>query len=124
MSGAAIRIGVVGLGSVFYGPYMGMIERLAAAGRAHVTAVYDVDEGKRRAAGQRLGVDPGLTRPEAVLESDDVDVVLVLTSMPAHGSLASAALRAGKHVLVEKPMATSLEEAAALMQLGADLPGT
>ncbi len=123
VSEAAIRIGVVGLGSVFYGPYMGMIERLATAGRAHVTAVYDVDEGKRRAAGQRLGVDPGLTSPEAVLESDDVDVVLVLTSMPAHGSLASAALRAGKHVLVEKPMATSLEEAAALMQLGADSPG-
>ena len=123
MSEAAVRIGVVGLGSVFYGPYMGMIERLASAGRARVTAVYDFDEGKRRAAGQRLGVDPGLTSPEAVIESDEVDVVLVLTSMPAHGALASAALRAGKHVLVEKPMATSLEEAAALMQLGSDSPG-
>jgi len=58
-----------------------------------------------------------------VIENDDVDVVLVLTSMPVHGALASAALRAGKHVLVEKPMATSLEEAAALMQLGAESPG-
>jgi predicted dehydrogenase len=123
VSEAAIRIGVVGLGSVFYGPYMGMIERLAAAGRARVTAVYDTDEGKRRAAGQRLGVDSRLTSPEAVIESDDVDVVLVLTSMTVHGSLASAALRAGKHVLVEKPMATSLEEAAALMQLAAGSPG-
>ncbi len=123
MSEAAIRIGVLGLGSVFYGPYMGMIERLAAVGRARVTAVYDVDEGKRRAAGLRLGVDPGLTSAEAVIENDDVDVVLVLTSMPVHGALASAALAAGKHVLVEKPMATSLEEAAALMQLAADSPG-
>jgi predicted dehydrogenase len=123
VSEAAIRIGVVGLGSVFYGPYMGMIERLATAGRARVTAVYDVDEGKRRAAGQRLGVDSGLTSAEAVIESDDVDIVLVLTSMTVHGSLASAALRAGKHVLVEKPMATSLEEAAALMQLAAESPG-
>ena len=58
-----------------------------------------------------------------MIESDDVDVVLVLTSMPVHGALASAALRAGKHVLVEKPMATSLEEAAALMQLAAGSPG-
>ena len=107
-----------GLGSVFYGPYMGMIERLAAIGRARVTAVYDVDEGKRRAAGLRLGLDPGCLAPEAVIESDDVDVVLVLTSMNEHGALASAALAAGKHVLVEKPMATSLEEAAALMRAG------
>ncbi len=89
---ATIRIGVLGLGSVFYGPYMAMIERLAAAGRARVTAVYDIDEGKRRAAGLRLGVDPGLTAPEAVIENDDVDVVLVLTSMNEHGPLAGAAL--------------------------------
>jgi predicted dehydrogenase len=123
VSAAPVRIGVLGLGSVFYGPYMGMIERLSSAGRARVTAVYDTDEGKREAAGQRLGIDPGLTSPEAVLENDDVDVVLVLTSMRAHGALASAALRAGKHVLVEKPMATSLEEAAALMRLGAESPG-
>jgi predicted dehydrogenase len=120
---AAIRIGVLGLGSVFYGPYMGMLERLADAGRVRVTAVYDSDEDKRRAAGLRLGVDPGLTSAEAVIENDDVDLVLVLTSMPLHGRLASAALAAGKHVLVEKPMATSLEEAAALLRLAAGSPG-
>jgi predicted dehydrogenase len=123
VSEGAIRIGVLGLGSVFYGPYMGMIERLAATGRARVTAVYDIDEGKRRAAGARLDLDPGLTAPEAVIESDDVDVVLVLTSMNEHGPLASAALEAGKHVLVEKPMATTLEAAAALMQLAEESPG-
>ncbi len=123
VSDGAIRIGVLGLGSVFYGPYMAIVERLASAGRAHVTAIYDVDEGKRRAAGLRLDLDPGLAGPEAVLESDDVDVVLVLTSMNAHGPLAHAALAAGKHVLVEKPMATSLDEAAALVELAAKSPG-
>ncbi|MDX6564120.1 MAG: hypothetical protein QOD65_3934 [Gaiellales bacterium] len=123
MNEAVIRIGVLGLGSVFYGPYMAMIERLAAEGRARVTAVYDVDEDKRRAAGLRLGLDPGLTAPEAVIESDDVDLVLVLTSMNDHGPLARAGLAAGKHVLVEKPMATSLQQAAALVQLAADSPG-
>jgi predicted dehydrogenase len=120
---SAIRIGVLGLGSVFYGPYMGMLERLAASGRARVTAVYDIDEGKRRAAGARLDLDPGLAGPEAVIGSDEVDVVLVLTSMNEHGPLATRALEAGKHVLVEKPMASSLEAAAALMQLAAESPG-
>jgi predicted dehydrogenase len=49
--------------------------------------------------------------------------VLVLTSMNEHGPLARTALAAGKHVLVEKPMATSLDEAAALIQLAAEAPG-
>ena len=66
---------------------------------------------------------PGWPAPEAVIESDEVDLVLVLTSMTPHGALAGAALAAGKHVLVEKPMATSLEEAASLLQLAAESPG-
>ena len=53
----------------------------------------------------------------AVIEADDVDLVLVLTSVAAHRSLASAALRAGKHVLVEKPMATDLETGRELIEL-------
>ena len=53
-----------------------------------------------------------------MIESDDVDAVLVLTSMNEHGPLAMAGLAAGKHVLVEKPMATSLLEAAELRRGG------
>ena len=44
-------------------------------------------------------------------------MVLVLTSMKEHGALTREALQAGKHVLVEKPMATSLEEARELVEL-------
>jgi predicted dehydrogenase len=53
----------------------------------------------------------------------DVDLVLVLTSMPAHGAVTRAALQAGKHVLVEKPMAVTLEAAAELMVLAEKGPG-
>jgi len=56
------------------------------------------------------------THPATLLDSDQVDAVLVLTSMPEHGRLAIQALQAGKHVLVEKPMAVSLEEAQSLLQ--------
>ena len=51
-----------------------------------------------------------------MIESDDVDALLVLTSMNEHGPFAKAGLAAGKHVLVEKPMATSLSEAAELVE--------
>jgi predicted dehydrogenase len=118
-----LGVGVIGCGSVFAGPYRGMIERLRASGRLHVAAVYDVDERKRRGAAAAYGVEPDLAGPAAVIEDDAVDVVLVLTSMNEHGPLARAALEAGKHVLVEKPMATSLEEAASLLELSRTGPG-
>lgn len=113
----SLGLGVLGCGSVFAGPYRGMIERLRARGRVHLSALYDVDERKRHRAASHFGVDPELLGPDAVIAHPDVDVVLVLTSMNEHGPLTKAALEAGKHVLVEKPMATSLEQAAELLAL-------
>jgi predicted dehydrogenase len=72
---------------------------------------------------ERFGVDRFTTDERAVIESPDVDLVLILTSMPEHGRLARAALAAGKHVLVEKPMAMTLEEGAALVDLARRSPG-
>lgn len=53
---------------------------------------------------------------EALL--DDVDAITVVVPTPAHHAVASAALRRGRHVLIEKPLATSLEEADELLALG------
>ena len=117
----SLGLGVIGCGSVFAGPYRAMIGRLAAAGRAHVSAVYDVDTAKRHGAAAHYDVDRDLRGPEDVIEA--ADVVLVLTSMNEHGPLAKAALEAGRHVLVEKPMATSLLEAAELLELAEAGPG-
>jgi predicted dehydrogenase len=119
----SLGLGVLGCGSVFAGPYRGMIERLRATGRVHVSAVYDVDDAKRRGSAAHYDVDPELRGPGDVVGGDDVDVVLVLTSMNEHGPLSKTALEAGKHVLVEKPMATTLEEAAELLELERRSPG-
>jgi predicted dehydrogenase len=115
-----IRLGILGCGSVFAGPYAAMIDRLR--GRVEVAAVYDVDERKRRSAAARYDVDADLPGPNAVIGSNDVDAVLVLTSMNEHGPLARAALESGKHVLVEKPMATDLAEALELLTLSRGSP--
>jgi predicted dehydrogenase len=118
-----VRVGVVGCGSVFWTPYMTLIERLAREGRVAVTAVYDADPAKREAAARRLDLTPDVASDVAVCEHDDVDAVLVLTSMPEHARLARAALEAGKHVLVEKPMATDLRAGAALLEAAEAAPG-
>ena len=119
----SIRLGVVGCGSVFWTPYMNLIERLRGQGRVDVAAVYDVDPEKRRAAAERLDLPPDLPDDAAVCEHPDVDVVLVLTSMTEHARIARAALEAGKHVLVEKPVATSLADAEAVLAAAEAAPG-
>ena len=113
----SLGIGVLGCGSVFAGPYVGMIERLQARGRVDVSAVYDTDARKRHGAADRFDVAPDLTSAEDVITARDVDIVLVLTSMNEHAELTRMALEAGKHVLVEKPLATSLEGGHALVEL-------
>ncbi|MGZ4427024.1 MAG: Gfo/Idh/MocA family protein [Nocardioidaceae bacterium] len=118
-----LNIGVLGLGSVFAGPYAALITQLAHEGRVRLVAGFDPDVGKCSAAADRFGMDTSAAGPAAVIERGDVDIVLVLTSMNEHGPLARAALEAGKHVLVEKPMATSVEEAAALLDAAASAPG-
>jgi predicted dehydrogenase len=119
----SLGLGVLGCGSVFAGPYGGMIEQLRAAGRVHVSAVYDVDAAKRRRAAAQYDVEPDLRGPDEVIAEDGVDAVLVLTSMNEHGPLAKAALEAGRHVLVEKPIATSLAQAAELVEQARSAPG-
>ena len=116
-----VRLGVIGCGSVFWTPYMTLIERLAREGRVAVTAVYDADPAKREAAARRLDLTPDVASDVAVCEHDEVDAVLVLTSMPEHARLARAALEAGRHVLVEKPMATDLREIVGAIRISADL---
>jgi predicted dehydrogenase len=118
-----LRLGVLGLGSVFSGPYAAQITKLALDGRVHLVAGYDPDPAKRAAAADRFGIETAFAGPDDLIDRDDIDAVLVLTSMNEHGSLARAALAAGKHVLVEKPMATSLTEAAAVVEAAAAARG-
>jgi predicted dehydrogenase len=115
-----IGIGVLGLGSVFWGSYRPQIQRLARAGRVELRAVYDIDESRRRGVADRLGLDGGVSSENELINRDDVDLVMVLTSMPDHGRLTTAAMTAGKHVLVEKPMATTLAVAEELVKVAAE----
>ena len=123
--GVSLGLGVLGCGSVFAGPYRGMIERLR--GRRARTRERRLRRRRAQAPRRRRRTTASTrssTGPEAVIAHPDVDVVLVLTSMNEHGPLTKAALEAGKHVLVEKPMATSLEEAAELVELSRTRAGT
>ncbi|MFD5827137.1 Gfo/Idh/MocA family protein [Lentzea sp. NPDC060358] len=74
------------------------------------------DADRTRAAAERLGWAEAVTDWKSVLERDDVHVVDICTPGDTHAEIAIAALDAGKHVLCEKPMANTVDEAVAMAE--------
>jgi predicted dehydrogenase len=102
-----IRIAVVGAG--YWGP--NLIRNCSSCQDIQLVAVCDNDAVR---LAQVLAGYPGVEAVdsfEKILEQDDVDAVVIATPVGTHATLAIAALRAGKHVLVEKPLASSVSEA-------------
>ena len=109
-----VRIGIIGCGNVL-DAYLPQCHKLRQSGLAELVLAAGRPGQEERASAS--GVPRFTTNADEVIQSPEVDLVLILTSMPQHARLACAALEAGKHVLVEKPLATSLEDAAALVEL-------
>jgi predicted dehydrogenase len=106
-----LKVGVIGYG--YWGP--NLVRNFMACPDAVVTAVSDVLED--RLAPLRK-VYPGLctTSNAAELINDlSVDAIIIATPVSTHFELALAALRAGKHVLVEKPLASNSDQARQLI---------
>jgi len=119
-----IRIGVVGCGSVMQRPYTSQINQLKQRELVETVIACDIREDLReKVLGPGFGYQRFTTDFEEVVSADDVDIVLVTTSMQEHALITKAAREAGKHVLVEKPMATTLEEAAEIVELAKRSPG-
>jgi len=82
--------------------------------RPRMRAVAGRDAQGVRAAAERLGWESTETSWQALVERDDIDLVDVCTPGHTHAEIVIAALEAGKHVLCEKPLANSVEEAEAM----------
>lgn len=119
-----LRVGVIGCGSALRGSYRKELDRLRLAGRIQpVVACDPKPELADEMRSTRFGFARFTTDPAEVLHAADVDLVLITTGNQLHGSLGAEALRAGKHVLLEKPMSVDLAEARALAELAATAPG-
>jgi predicted dehydrogenase len=78
---------------------------------AWLVATVDIDEARARDFKERFGAEIYSTDIDAVLKRVDVDAVVITTANDMHAPLAIKALRAGKHVLVQKPMALNVVQA-------------
>ena len=108
-----VRVGVIGLGH--WGPNHVRVFNECEGARVVVCA--DLSEARRNHIRKLHRDVETVTDVKEVLSRKDVDAVVVATPTSTHYSLAEAAILAGKHVLLEKPMCASLKEAEALNSL-------
>ncbi len=110
-----LRVGVIGAG--YWGP--NIIRNFAALESCALRAVCDADAGRLAPIGRQY---PGVRLERdarALLEDPELDALAICTPVHSHFPLAKAALEAGKHVLIEKPLAHSIEAARELCALAA-----
>jgi predicted dehydrogenase len=105
------------------GAYMPLLEKLQRQGWVRVTCASHTSRDRCQAILEKWSIPKYFPDYKKLCHASDVDLVLILTSMKQHGEIAREALRAGKHVLVEKPLAVSLEEATELVALARSSPG-
>ena len=110
-----MRSGIIGTG--FIGGVHAYAVRAAGGVLAHVAAE---SPEHAAAAARRLGAEHACASAEELINADDVDVVHVCTPNALHVPQAEAAIRAGKHVICEKPLATDPAGARRLVEAAAD----
>ncbi|TMQ03390.1 MAG: Gfo/Idh/MocA family oxidoreductase [Deltaproteobacteria bacterium] len=115
MTAAQLRIGVIGYG--YWGP--NLVRNFAAGPRTRVVAIAESVPARRQAAAVAVPHIRCVADAAAVIADPEVDAVVIATPLFTHHGLARAALEAGKHVLVEKPLAPSVAEAEELAGLAA-----
>lgn len=107
----AIRVGLCGIGRTGFGRIRGEV---GGKREFRVVAGYDVIAERAERLAAVFGSTPHDSF-DALLTDDAVELVVIATRSDTHAALAMQALRAGKHVVVEKPMATTLADADALI---------
>jgi predicted dehydrogenase/threonine dehydrogenase-like Zn-dependent dehydrogenase len=107
-----IRIAVLGAGQFARSTHLPNLQALGE--RIAIQAVVTRSGHSAAETGKQFGAAIVSTDPEEILSSPDVDAVLIGTRHDLHGGLALQALKAGKHVLVEKPLALEAADLDAL----------
>ena len=111
-----LRFGVIGLGE-FGEAYLAALRDLRDVLDIETVAVCSRSGNRAREMAEQYGIARWYDDPVAFAEDSEVDVVCVVTSEAEHADPVTRALQVGKHVIVEKPLATTLGEADALIAL-------
>ncbi len=103
-----INVALVGSGGFATGMHMPNIEKLSFKYKLH--AVMSRTGHSAKSVAKQYGAKYATTNYDDILNDKDVDLVMIATRHDSHATLVLQALKAGKHVFVEKPLATNQEE--------------
>lgn len=110
-----VRIGLVGCGAIAHVMHLPGIVTMVEHGKAEIVAVADVFAEKAEATATQYGIAAHYGDLERMLRDADFDLLVNTTPIPDHFLVSLTALRAGRHVYTQKPMALSLDEATVLI---------
>jgi len=113
MTAPRIRVGVIGCG--YWGP--NLVRNFARHPESQVQAVCDMRYERAARVGAEFRIPAVLKHGSELIQSQDIDLVVIATPSDTHFELAKAALETGKHVLVMKPFTTQVEQAERLCAL-------
>jgi scyllo-inositol 2-dehydrogenase (NADP+) len=109
----AVRLGVIGTGLIWIRTHKAILATMADA--FEPVAFCDVSEERRAAVAQEFPNAEVFSDYQSLLAREDIEAVLVLTPLALNAPMAHAVLQAGKHVIMEKPIARSVAEGRALI---------
>ena len=108
-----LRIGIVGCGFVADHRHLPTLSKMP---EATVVALCDSDPAALARVGDRWGIGRRHADPRALTEDASVEAVAVLVPAAGHAAVVIAALEAGRHVMVEKPLALTLDDADLMLE--------
>lgn len=109
-----LKVGIIGCGGIANGKHMPAIK---SAGHADMVAFCDIIEEKAIKASEEFGAEGAKVFSDyRELIKEDLDAVYVCTPNRSHALITIAALKAGRHVMCEKPMALNYEEACTMVE--------
>jgi predicted dehydrogenase len=113
-SATPLRVGVLGAGVIATADYGVLPNMRHIAGKARVTAIADTVPGRAQAVAGRFGIPEAFGSLAGMLANADIDAVANLTPIPVHAELSLQILAARRHLVTEKPVATTMADADAI----------
>jgi len=113
MAQADIRIGIIGAGGIAQGAHIPGYQHVPGA---KIVAIADPKEGRAAEVAAKFGIPNAYTSAEDLLAAGGLDAVSICSPNAFHAPQSIAALKAGLHVLCEKPMAINVPDAEAMIK--------